>query len=86
MLRKEKMDFIKRSLLSVCYLLIAEFHFPRGQSIAEYHTLFGSAIGLPTDFWSFGGILAFLGVFGFDVTCVRLCRVVVAGPSSSSHP
>ena len=48
--------------------------------------LFGSAIGLPTDFWSFGGILAFLGVFGFDVTCVRLCRVVVAGPSSSSHP
>ena len=34
MLRKEKMDFIKRSLLSVCYLLIAEFHFPKGQSIA----------------------------------------------------
>ena len=28
------MDFIKRSLLSVCYLLIAEFHFPKGQSIA----------------------------------------------------
>ena len=28
------MDFIKRFLLTSCYFLIAEFHFPKGQSIA----------------------------------------------------
>ena len=34
------MDFIKRSFIAVCYVIIAELYFPKGHSIAANYKMF----------------------------------------------